>query len=143
MQAASESASACTGDGPACPALSRTIDASPECPSKMRSRVQTISSVIGALGATVLGGRQPLVSPEERAQREPSERQRDEQVSEVMAVDAVGTVRLGRPVQHFAVGQHVRLRKLVEAVDEQLDDEHEQEDRRDLEEPREVHAVAV
>ena len=80
---------------------------------------------------------------EEAGEGQPAERQRDQEIGEVLAVDAVGAVGLGRPVERLAVGQHVRFRELVEAVDQELDDEDEQEDRGDLEEAREVHAMAV
>ena len=80
---------------------------------------------------------------EHAGDRQPAERQRHEQVGEVVAVDAVGPVRLGGPVERFAVGQHVGFGQLVEAVDQQLHDEDEQEDRGDLEEAREVDAMAV
>src|SRR5262245_37797674 len=94
MHAASASASDCTGDTPAVPALSSTIDTSPERPSKMRSRAQTSSTVVGAFGAMlrwsrsfrlqaefvrlILRGSETLAALEQRADREPSERQRDE-----------------------------------------------------------------
>jgi hypothetical protein len=43
--------SVCTGDGPASPELSSTIDAPPDLPSNTRSCVQTIETVVGALPA--------------------------------------------------------------------------------------------
>ena len=50
MQPASAKASVCTGDGPATPALSRTIDAWLLVPENLRSPIQVRSRVIGGLG---------------------------------------------------------------------------------------------
>ena len=72
-----------------------------------------------------------------------AKRQHDEQIRQVLPVPAVRSVRLGRPVQRFAVGKDVRFGQLVEAVDQQLDDEHEEEDRGHLEEQPEIDAMAV
>ena len=46
-------------------------------------------------------------------------------------------------MQRLAVRKDVRFRELVKSVDQELHDEHRQEDRGDLEEQREVDAVAV
>src|SRR5204862_259375 len=45
-----------------------------------------------------------------------------------MAVAAIGTVGLGRPVKRLAVGKDIRFGELVKSLDRQLDDEHQQED---------------
>src|SRR5437588_11763534 len=118
MQAASAKASACTGDGPACPALSSVMAASPLRPPNTRWRSHTSCTVTGGfIGAIVDGlgrlGSLRLIAREERGNGEPRERQEHEHVGEVMAVDAIGTVRLGRVVEDGAVGQHARFGQLV------------------------------
>ena len=50
---------------------------------------------------------------------------------------------LGAVVDERAVRQEVLLGHLVDALDEELHDEDEEEDRRDLEEQRQIDAVAV
>ena len=87
--------------------------------------------------------RASLVADAESAERQPAQRQHDEQIRQVLAVAAVRAVRLGRPVQRFAVGEDVGFGQLVEAVDQELHDEDEQEDCGHLEEQPEVDAVAV
>ena len=52
MQPASANASACTGDGPACPALSSTIDASPDWPVEHEIVLPDQFDVVGAFMAT-------------------------------------------------------------------------------------------
>src|SRR4051794_5258098 len=151
MQPARAKASACTGDGPACPALSSTMDACPELPARTSSRSQTSSTVVGAFmrpivalrAAETSGGLGTGALAEQARQGEPSERKRHEQVGQVVSVNAVRTVRLGGPVQRLAVGQHMRFGELVEAVDQELHDEDEQENRGDLEKAPEIHAVSV
>ena len=54
-----------------------------------------------------------------------------------------GPYGFGRLVQRLAVREDVGFGQLVEAVDQQLHDEDEQEDRGDLEEARRVDAIAV
>src|SRR5205807_10348460 len=95
-------------------------------------------------GEKNLRDRLRIVGPiEHHADDEPAERQHDQEVSEILPVNAVGTVRLGRPVEGFAVGKDVGFHQLVETVNYELHDENEQEYRRHLEEQREVDAMAI
>src|SRR3954453_4516732 len=52
MQPASANASACTGDGPATPALSSVIDADPLVPERIRLPVQVRSTTVGGLATS-------------------------------------------------------------------------------------------
>src|SRR4051795_3560127 len=52
MQPASANASACTGDGPATPALSSVIDAGPLVPERIRLPVQVRSTTVGGLATS-------------------------------------------------------------------------------------------
>ena len=55
----------------------------------------------------------------QRADHEPHERQHHQHVRQVLAVESVGAVRLGRQMQRLAVREDVRFGQLMEAVDEQ------------------------
>jgi len=60
-----------------------------------------------------------------------------------MTERAVGAPRLSAGVNEFAVGQEALLRHFVRAGDDQLHDEHEQENRRRLEEEAEIDTSSV
>src|SRR5688500_12605098 len=76
-------------------------------------------------------------------QQQPSKRNGDQQVRQILAVDAVGAVRLGGPVKRLAVREHIRFCELVETVDQKLRDKEQEEDGGDLKEQPEVDAMAV
>ena len=172
MQPASAKPSACTGDGPATPALSSVIDALSLVPASTRSpapgqiddrrwlghdgivaradrRTQSRGAALpvyraaepratGAAG----GGNIGLLETSD-LMRDPAERQDDEQVGQQVTERAVGSPRFRAAVDEVAVRQILLLRHFVRALDHELHDEDEQEDRRHLEEQREVDAVAV
>src|SRR5881628_1886764 len=52
MQPASANASACTGDGPATPALSSVIEAGPLVPERIRLPVHVRSTTVGGLATS-------------------------------------------------------------------------------------------
>jgi hypothetical protein len=54
MHPASANASACTGEGPATPALSSVIEALPLVPERTSAPVQVRSTTVGALATTGL-----------------------------------------------------------------------------------------
>src|SRR5262245_24743311 len=62
MQAASANASACTGDGPACEALSSVICTSPDRPPNTRSCSQTSETLVGGFTAIVRFYRGPQIN---------------------------------------------------------------------------------
>src|SRR4051812_7176970 len=82
-------------------------------------------------------------SAEKTRDAKPRKRQDDQKVREILTVDAVRTVRFRRVVQWLAVRKNVGFGEFVEPVDEKLNDEHQQEDRSDLEEARQVDPVAI
>ena len=54
---------------------------------------------------------------------EPRQGQEDEQVGQVLPVDAIRPERLGRVVPGLAVREDVGFRELVESIDDELDDD--------------------
>src|SRR5688572_14482212 len=87
--------------------------------------------------------RNAALTAEERRKHEPAERQRQQRIAEDLPIAAVRTIRLGGPVQRFAIREEVRLGQLVESVDKELHDEDRQENCSHLEEQRQVDAMAV
>src|SRR3981081_3723232 len=83
------------------------------------------------------------LATEKTRDREPCEWKKNEQVTQVLTVDTVGTERLGPIGPRLAVRENVGFGELVEPEDQELNDEYEQEYRGDLEKPGQVHAVAV
>src|ERR1700716_424997 len=83
------------------------------------------------------------LATEKTRDREPCEWKKNEQVTQVLTVDTVGTERLRRIVPRLASRGNVCFGGLVERADQELNDEYEQEYRGDLEKPGQVHAVAV
>src|SRR5262245_52717301 len=77
-------------------------------------------------------GRQRLAPAEDRRKAKPPDRHQDEQIRQPLTISPVRAVGLGRPMQRFAVRKDVGLGELVEAVDQELDDEDEQEHGGDL-----------
>src|SRR5580765_825017 len=98
----------------------------------------------GSGGATTRSGRATTGSRRRQAaKREPAERQEHERVRQHVAEYAVRPPRFRRLVNGRAERQKALLRRLVNTLNEQLHDEDEQEDRRDLKEKAEVHPMAV
>src|SRR5262245_59142215 len=79
----------------------------------------------------------------QRTDDEPANRKHHEEVRQILAIPAVGSVRFASPVKRLTVREDVRFGQLVEAVNEQLNDEDQQEHRGHLEEQPEIHAMAV
>ena len=80
---------------------------------------------------------------EEARNRQPREREEDQQIRQILTVDPVRAEGLRRIVPGLAVREDVGFGELVESVDHELNDENEEENRRHLEKAREVDAVAV
>src|SRR3954470_24261898 len=158
--------SSCTGEGPATPSPSTTTAECPLVAANCKSLFQTISTrrgVAPAMGRDCSGAHRaarrrvlprrglllhserrwlPLrAAAEQRREHKPSERHREQHVAEVMAVDAVRSVRLSGVVPRLAAGEQIRLRQFVEPVNEQLDDEDREKHGRHLEEEGEVDAM--
>src|SRR5439155_7581063 len=74
---------------------------------------------------------------------EPPKGKKNEKVRQVLSVNTIRSIRFGRVVQRLAVRKDIRLGQFVEPVDEKLNDEYEQEYRRDLEEAGKVDAISV
>src|SRR5438128_1024063 len=127
MQPARAAPSASTGDGPAVPVLSSVSDALLAVAENLRSPIQVRSTIVGGL---VTLQHRPL--REDRFCEEPSERQNHEQIRQEVTERAIGTPGLGSRVDDFAVGEIVLLRHFVRALNDQLHDEDEQENRRHL-----------
>src|SRR5687767_12862042 len=105
----------------------------PEACRSVRAGGPAAGLVNGRLRWPLCDLRPALAWAEQRSEREPAEGQQHEHVGEESTVAAVRSVRLGGVVPPLAAGKEVRFRQLMEAVNEQLNDEHRQEDRGDLE----------
>src|SRR5262245_48321614 len=160
MHPASEAARPDSGEGPAAPAESRTtlgVSVDANVTVKRRSPSQRRSTTVGGLAdigrfyriprprrrAGALPDRSARPTRNHAAHRKPGKWQRDEKVREVLTVLPIWPIRFSCPVQRFTAREQIGLSELVEAVDDELQNEHEQKDGRDLEEEPKIHAVSV
>src|SRR5258708_23055780 len=76
---------------------------------------------------------------------EPSGRNQDHEIGEPLAVHSLRSIRLGGEMPEFVVDawHGADLGELMERIDEQLDSEQHEEERRDLEESLEVHPLPI
>src|SRR5581483_2395194 len=138
MQPASAAASAPTGDGPSTPALSSVKDAVWIVAENLSAPSHVRSAIVG--GLLTLEHRP---TRERRLQQQPRDRQNDEQVRQHVTERAVRAPRLRARVDDLAPRQIVLLGHLVEALDQQLDDEDEEEDGGALEEQCQINPSRV